>query len=244
MQAERKVIIDEIYKPARRNYPRRKVVVGGIDETWQADLVDMQKYSQLNKGFNFLLTVIDVVSKFAWTIPIKHKSGQDVTAALESIFKTKRIPKKIQADDGIEFYNKNVKNLLKKHKIKLYSTYSGTKASIVERFNRTLKTKMWKQLEIQGNDKWVDILPILTQDYNRSKHRTIGMKPIEVNESNKNIVLQRINEQKYYKIPFRKPKFKVGDVVRISKAKHIFEKGYTANWTTENYTITKVLSTR
>ena len=75
IQTERKKIVDELHKPYRRNYPRIKVIVRGIDETWQADLVDMQKYATVNKGFTFLLTVIDIVSKQAWAIPLKNKQG-------------------------------------------------------------------------------------------------------------------------------------------------------------------------
>ena len=103
---------------------------------------------------------------------------------------------------------------------------------------------MWKQITLSGNNKWVDFVDDLVEQYNTRKHRTIGMKPIDVNESNVKIVLHRIRTANYYKTQEKvKPKFKIGDVVRISKEKHVFEKGYTPNWTTENFTIAKVRST-
>lgn len=76
----------ELHTPARRNYQRRRVEVRGIDETWQADLVDMIAYAGQNKGYKYLLTVIDIFSKYAWAVPIKSKTGEDVTNAMESIF--------------------------------------------------------------------------------------------------------------------------------------------------------------
>lgn len=240
MEHKKKKVVEELHKPARRNYARRKVIVRDIDETWQADLVDLKMYSKVNNGYTFLLTVIDNVSKFAWAIPLKKKSGICLKEALGKIFKEGRIPKNLQVDQGSEFYNKDVESLLKIHKIHMYSSYSNLKASIVERFNRTLKTNMWKKFTLNGNYKWVILLDDLIFQYNNRKHRTIGMKPVDVSQKNVKTVLDRIRAQKYYKNVKDKPKFKVGDVVRISKSKHIFEKGYTPNWSTEIFTITKV----
>ena len=240
-ETERKNVVEELHRPYRRNYARLKVIVQGIDETWQADLVDMRKYSRVNKGFTFLLTVIDIVSKYAWAIPLKNKEGLTLKKSLQDLFKRGRVPKNLQVDKGTEFYNKNVKNLLMQNNINLYSSYSNLKASIVERFNRTLKTEMWKKFTLNGNNKWINILDDLMKKYNEKIHRTIRMRPVDVNEKNEKEVLNRIRTTNYYKIEEnRKPKFKIGDVVRISKEKHVFEKGYTPNWTTENFTITKV----
>ena len=152
MDPQREQIVKELHKPARRNYPRRKVGVRGIDETWQADLVDMQAYSKLNKGYTFLLTVIDNVSKFAWAIPLKNKTGVVLKDALNKIFEAGRVPVNLQVDKGTEFYNQNVERLLNKYKVHLYSSYSNLKASIIERFNRTLKTEMWKKFSLNGNN--------------------------------------------------------------------------------------------
>ena len=237
----REKIVRELHKTARRNYPRRKVEVVGIDETWQGDLVDMKAYKDYNRGYTFLLTVIDNVSKFAWTVPLKKKSGNELKEAFKKIFKTKRVPKKLHVDFGTEFYNTNVKKLLKDNGVHLYSTYGNMKATIIERFNRTLKTNMWRKFTLNGNYKWVDILKDLTADYNKSFHRTIGVRPIDVNSQNEADIVNRIREQKYYKINENRSTLRRGDVVRISKLKHVFEKGYTANWTTELFTIIRVL---
>lgn len=240
MQREKEKLVEELHKPARRNYPRRKFDVRGLDETWQADLVEMQPYARINKGFRYMLTVIDIFSKYAWVRPIKSKTGPDTMKAMKSILREGRVPKNLHVDEGNEFKNKYFEDLMQKYKINMYWTFSGKKASIVERFNRSLKTNMWKRFSLRGTYKWVDILPDLVNTYNSTKHRTINMKPKDVSSTNESQVLKRFTENKSVK---KKPKFKINDKVRVSKTKHEFEKGYTPNWTTEIFTINKVHAT-
>ena len=215
----------------------------GLDETWQADLVEMIPYVTKNKGYKYLLTVIDIFSKYAWAVPIKTKTGKDVASAMKYIINNGRIPRKLHVDRGKEFYNKEFKLLMKQHDIELYSTFSNLKASICERFNRTLKNKMWKQFSLRGTYKWFDILPDLIREYNETKHRTIKMKPKDVTKMNEKDLLQTVYEQHQIVEREQSPKFKIGEKVRISKYKHMFEKGYTPNWTTEVFTIKTVLKT-
>ena len=146
-------VAEELHKPARRRYPRRKFNMRGLNETYQIDLVDMQAYSNVNRGFKYLLTVIDVFSKYAWAIPIKNKSAEEVTKAMDTILTEERHPQNIQADQGTEFFNSSFSQLLKKYKIHLYYTFSNLKASIIERFNRTLKSMMWKKFTLNDNYK-------------------------------------------------------------------------------------------
>lgn len=133
-----------------------------------------------------------------------------------------------------------MRRMLDERKIKLYSTYSTMKAAIVERFNRTLKNKMWKEFSFRGSYKWTDILQKLISQYNNTKHRTIHMKPNDVNEYNEHHLIKNV----YNPIPpmtsTKKQKLKIGDLVRISKYKHVFEKGYTPNWTTEIFKVHKI----
>lgn len=238
----KKEIVSELHKPARKNFPRRKVVMKGIDNLWQIDLVEMNKFSKSNKGFNYLLTVICVFSKFAWAVPVKRKTGKDVTSAMNKIFKLGRIPKKIQSDMGKEFYNSEFQHLMKRYNIHHYSTYSIMKASICERFNRTLKSLMWKEFSLQGNYKWLHMLQKLVDKYNNTVHRTIKLKPKDVNKTNEIFLLNTIF--KIEPLKNKKFKFKVGDRVRISKNKTIFDKGYTQNWSNEIFKVIKVQKTR
>jgi hypothetical protein len=105
-----------LHKPTRRRFHRHQVVVYGIDDQWQADLVDLGKLASYNKGFKYLLTCIDVLSRYAY----------------------------------------------------FFTTYNDeTKASIVERFNRTLKTKMWKYFTHRETLMYMDILTEMVESYNR-----------------------------------------------------------------------------
>lgn len=231
-------IIHELHKPARRNFPRRHVKMKGIDDLWQADLVEMIPYSKNNKNYKYLLTVIDTFSKYAWGIPLKNKKGITVAKSMEKIFKTsRRKPRNLQTDQGKEFFNECFQKVMNKHFIKHYSTFSVLKASIVERFNRTLKEKMWKQFSLQGSYKWVHILPFLINEYNKQYHRTIKRSPIEVTKTNEAEILNTIYKRS---IKLIRGKFKIGDFVRVSKFKTKFSKGYTPNWSTEIFRIKKV----
>ena len=213
----------------------------GIDDLWQADLVEMGNYSTDNRDYRFLLTVIDTFSKFAWAVPLKRKTALETSQAMQNIFQLGRIPKNLQTDDGKEFFNKHFGKLMNKCNINHYNiTYSRMKASIVERFNRTLKGMMWKEFSFNGSYNWLDIYKDLINTYNKKIHRTIKMPPIQVNYKNEKKLLNTVyNRLKLFKLS----KFNVGDHVRISKYKHVFEKGYTPNWTTEIFTIKRVQNT-
>lgn len=236
-------VIEELYRSARKNYQRRKVIMYGVKDTYQIDLVEMIPYAKQNKNYKYILTVIDIFSKYSWAVPVKTKSAKDVSRAMSKILESGHVPNNIHCDQGKEFYNSDFKQLMNRYNINLYSTHSKMKASIVERFNRTLKTKMWKQLHLNGSYKWLDILPELIGTYNNTRHSTIRMTPQKVFTGNKRIQQQLLNTVYNYKFDLKMPKFRAGDHVRISKQKHLFEKGYTANWTGEIFTIYKVLQT-
>lgn len=234
----RRGIINELHRSARKNFPRRHVKVKGIDDLWQADLVEMQSYARINRNFKYLLTVIDVFSKKAFVKPVLNKSSKLVTAAMNKIFdENKRTPTYLQTDHGSEFHNKIFQDLMNHHNIKFYSTHSVLKASVIERFNRTIKNKMFKEFSMQGSYKWINILDHLVNTYNNTKHSTIKMAPNKVNSR---------NEKKLLETVFNKPsklvknKFCIGDIVRISKYKSIFEKGYTPNFSTELFRVVNV----
>ena len=236
------ILTAELHRGARRNFPRRRVKVLGLSDLWQADLVEMQPYSRINRGYRYMLTCIDVMSKFAWAIPVRSKTGKDVTKGFTQILKTGVVPPKhLQVDKGKEFYNKEFQSLMKEYDIKLYSTNSEKKASVIERWNRTIKGAMWKQFTRRGNYKWVDTLKDLVDDYNDTVHSTIKMKPNQVTKEDETQLLEILNPNT---INITKAKFKVGDQVRISTHKKIFDKGYLQNWTNEIFTVSKVRQTR
>lgn len=236
-------VVNEIHKCARINYPRRNVILKDIDDLWQADLIDIHQHANINLNHNFILIVIDCFSKYVWVKPLKYKSQELVSEAFLSILSEGRVPRNLQTDWGKEFYNKSFQKIIQTHSINHYSTYSTKKAAIVERVIRTVKSKLYKAFSMKGNYKWVDgTLDKIVHDYNHTKHSTIETCPVHVSEKNKCILIQRYNN--LYKALIKvKPKFFRGDVVRISKHKACFDKGYTPNWSTELFTIIAVQNT-
>lgn len=241
MGSVKEQIVHELHKPARRTFKRRSVLLKGIDDLWQADLVEMIPYAGSNKGYKYLLTVIDCFSKYAWVVPIKNKTASEVCRGFEKIL-SERKPNNLHTDNGKEFYNKMFRKLMKNNDINHYSTFSNLKASIIERFNRTLKSAMWKKFSLQGSYCWLSILPALVDKYNKTKHSTIKMAPASVRGSK---VEAQLLKDVYSKrsSPNKIIKFGVGDRVRISKYKAQFAKGYQPSWSTEIFTVAEVRKT-
>ena len=227
-----------LHRMARKTYPTRKYIVHDLDEQWQADLADVALIARQNKGYTFILTVIDIFSRYAWARPLKNKSGKEVTKAFKSIFREGRIPKRIQTDQGKEFENRHVRALFAEHDIELFSVKSAYKAAIVERFNRTLKSKMWKYFTLSLKQKWTTVLQDIVSSYNNSVHRMIRRKPTDITPENAAEVREEIYSKR--KKSKKQSDIKVGDAVRISKVKSVFEKGYLANWTEEIFSVDSV----
>ena len=226
-----------IHKQCRRNFKRNKTLVSGIDVQWQADLADMQGLSRFNSGHNYLLTCIDVFSKFAWVIPVKNKSAQVMVKAFKELFDTAhpRKPDRIQTDRGKEFLNKEVKQLLRAKEVELFQTHSDKKAAVVERFNRTLKSRIWRYFSAKNTKHYLDVLPKIVQSYNNSVHRSIGMQPSKVRKSDEDRIWMRLYGTGQKKLT--RLKMAPSEMVRVSKVKGGFEKGYLPNWTEQHYRV-------
>ena len=93
----------------------------GIDDLWQADLVDLSSLSRQNDGYKFILTVIDVFSRFSWVRPLKIKTGQSLREAFASIISDRK-PNYLQTDKGTEFLNSSFQSLLTSNSINFYTS--------------------------------------------------------------------------------------------------------------------------
>ena len=193
----------------------------------------MRKYSKWNKGIKYLLTVIDVFSKYGWIVALKDKKTEVLVWHLIAFFeKSKRKPEKLWTDKGSEFISKHFKEFLKKNNITLYHTENEEKSSVVERWNKTMKNQMWKMFSANNNTVYWDKLDKLVDDYNNTYHSSIEMTPTEASKKeNENKVFANLYGDLIYLKP-KNPKFSIGDKVRLSKYKRrVFDKGYTPNWT-------------
>ena len=168
---------------------------------------------------------------------MKNKTGVSVSSALEDILNNGRKPRKLWTDKGTEFYNANVARVLKNDGIELYSTHNEPKASIAERFIRTLREKIESNYVLTQSTVWYDILPELVREYNTSRHRTIKMSPEEASKSENYQELFSYQPNTKDKQP---PAYSVGDRVRISVQKNLFDKGATANWSEEIFHVRNV----
>ena len=139
----------------------------------------MQAFSKFNCGVKYLLAVIDVFSKYGWLIPLKDKTGKSVASALETIFKERK-PGKMWVDKSKEFYNKDVKDV-----IELYSTENEEKSSVVERWIRTMKEKMWRYFSANSTNVYINVLPDLVREYNNTKHSSSKMTPTKASKKKK-----------------------------------------------------------
>ena len=238
-------LTNELHKPIRKKFRKRIVFAQNVDSIWAADLVDMQYYARTNQGYKYILMIIDVFSKYGWAIPLKNKKGDEVPKAFANLWKTQQPPKMLWTDKGKEFINKDMSNLLKKHNVHLYWTENEEKSCIVERWNRTIKQMMWKYFTKNQTGLYINILPDLIKKYNSTYHRSIKCTPTDARKpSNYQHVFDALYNGKNVRVRKKsKPKFKVGDKVRITKKKKTFEKGYTTNWTEEIFTVIKVQQT-
>ena len=191
-----KILSQELHKPKRVNFERRRVISNHIDHIWGIDLITMIKYAKQNNNYKYILTLIDFFSKYGWCYPLKNKNFNEIINSFKDIFKkSKRSPKFIQSDEGSEFTNKIVQNFFNDNNIKCYHTYNrDIKCSIYERFNRTILNKIYKNFTLNNNTIWIKDLNKLVKEYNNSYHRIIKMKPIDASKkSNENIVGKSYN---------------------------------------------------
>ena len=164
---------------------------------------------------------------------MKDKKGITITNAFEKNLKeSNRKPNKIWVDKGSEFYNRSMKSWLEKNAIELHSTHNERKSVVAERFIRTSTNKIYKYMTSISKNVYIDKLDDIVKKYNNTYHNTIKMKPIDVKSSTYINSSKEINDED--------PKFKIGDIVRISKHKNIFAKGYVPNWSEEAFVIKKV----
>ena len=226
-----------LHKPAKRNFPRLPMLASNVDKQWQADLVEMIPLARFNGGKKYILTVIDVVSRYAFTRAIADKTSRSVSLAFEDIFrKSKRVCDELFTDQGREFTGSEMKRLLAKKRIIHIQSASEKKAAMCERFNRTLKTIMYKFFTFAKTKRWTGILQVLTAAYNSRIHRMTSIAPAKMNYFNQTAAFS----QPSFRV-LQKPKFVPNQKVRISYLKIPFRKGYAQSFSTEIFKIKRVI---
>ena len=236
-----------VHKQVSIRFKRNPIIAPRIHAQWQANLCFLDSLSKYNKGFKVILVVIDVVSRFAWAVLMKSKSAIATTEAFRSILeKSKIVPEKLQTDKGTEFLNQKFQSMLKEYGIDFFTTYSDTKAAIAEAFVKRLKTLIYKYLNEKNTSEYWNVLQLLVDTYNATTHSATKFAPKDVTKENENDVLTNLYGFLWETdmLTVRKPKFKIGDFVRISrKPGPLFRKGYKGNWSDEILTVSEIKNT-
>ena len=230
-----------------------------INAKWQIDLIDMSNHGgPNNRNKYWILTVIDVFSKYAWARAMPNKEGDTTRKYFEEILNdgheiTSNYPKIVQSDNGKEFLNKDMEFLFEFFEIKhiLSPPYMPQANGCIERFNRTLKQMIYSGFTKNNNTKWVDYLQIYLKNYNNSVHTTIKDKPVNIHRPDRANVKQQkligaIKENWLQTSRIYKP-LKIGDKVRVhiltnkeERKNKIFAKKYVPQWSKEIYTINSI----
>ena len=225
------------HKQRYGKFLRRRVTAPCRNYLFQADLIFMQKYKSVNQNYQYILSVIDVFSKYGFCIPLKNKTADEIVRGFTEIFlHYKYKPKYIQCDEGREFFNAKFQKYLSQYNITLYHNYSDFKACVVERFNRTILNRISKYFTLTGKKEYVSVLPKILQSYNSTIHRSTGTKPRAVTKYNEMDIWMYMNRD-MWNVKSKRCKLKLNDRVRLCKKRGIFEKGYSPTHTTEIFEI-------
>ena len=231
-----------------RKFDRQKVIAPFIDYQYDADVAYMDSFPNQNKSYKFFLLIIDLMSRFVWTVPLRRLKSNELVNAFKTVFEKGRKPMKLRTDKGVEFVNKQVKSYLKKQNIDHFVTQNEVKANYAERAIKTIRGRLTKYLKKNKTKVWLNELQNITDSYNATKHTATHKAPKDTNANNEFEIWQ-LNygpkSETYYQSQIKnvlnkhkvKYNFKIGDVVKISNLRGAFDKEYQNRWTTETFRI-------
>ena len=240
-----------LHKITRKKFTRRKVLAPKPGVIASCDLAEIPVLAPHNNGFKYILIFIDVFSRLAQAIALKNKDGKTTALALKTILESGYFDNlsRLNSDEGREFYNHHVQQLLKSKGITLYSVSSREiKASIAERLIRTLKSKLYRYMTHNNTKRYVDVLPDIIESYNNSIHSSLGNKqtPLQVHNLTDLDAIKRQFFHMYKKSRFIQNKvsssLNIGQYVRIADEHRnsIYRRGYTIQNTIEIFKVRNI----
>ena len=240
-----------LYRRVVQRFKRPKVIVPSKGYMLDADTANYESFASDNDGYKYIAVFIDILSHYLYTVPLKTLTSKEMVDALKGVFESNK-PTLLRSDRGREFLGAADK-YLKDRDVKHVTTSEHSKANYAERVIRTLKAKIGRYMSYNKTHRWLDALKDITESYNNTYHRTIKMSPEEALTTNDAVLWKSQYERppKIANIDNKKPKssthkrqqgknifkFKVGDVVRLSKIPGTFEKESDKKWTDELFTI-------
>ena len=229
-----------LHKPIKKHFKRNKVMLYGVNDIYDIDLMSVENLAKYNNGINFLLVVIDDFSKYMSVVPLKNKTGLEIVRGLKIVFRGRSsFAHYIRSDNGTEFVNKKVSAFLKGKGIKKITTNNTEiKANFVERSIRTLRARLGRWMTKNQTRSYLKVLQDIVSAYNNTYHTSIKTTPASVNEQNEGKVWITLFGQKS-RIPKIKYKFKPGQFVRITHTRTLFDKEYIQGWSQEIFKVYK-----
>ena len=228
-----------LHKIPKAPKPRNPIFTYKAHDRWEIDLMDVASLAQSNDNTKFLLSCVDSFSRFGFLRPLLNKSSKAVLAQLKSIVQeAQAAPRYLVADQGLEINNKLMRQYLSQIGTTLQNNLNLSHSPICERFNRTIKRILYQYLTHHRTDRYLDVLPQIQATYNSRVHRIIGMTPMEATKEANQYTLRNRQEQRFMKFfPKQSPKFKPGMLVRVSKTKGLFSRGFTPRFQQEIFRI-------
>ena len=229
----------QMYKSSKKTFPRRKVITSYLNDQWDIDLIDMSSFAKENDNIKYLLTIIDIFSRYAYVYPLRSKSQEEIISAMKNILKQNK-PDNIRSDKGGEFTGTKIKKYFQDNNINHFVTQNDQiKSNYIERLNRTLKNKLFKYMYHNQTHRYLDVINDIVNSYNNTTHASINMKPKDVNKQNELNLWARQYLKQGKKKKLRKPfyQYNIGDYVRISRFVNIFTRDYDQKWTGEIFRI-------
>jgi hypothetical protein len=231
-KAEQYLLKNPVYRKfrqARKKFDRARIFVSSIGHQFQADLMDLQKFARQNKGYKYVLVVVDAFSRFTLARPLKNKSGPEVADAMASILAELRSRNKLGAivllatDLGTEFWNQYADVVYKKFNVNHFALRAPKKCGIAENSGRYLINRIYQHMEHKSQNKWVDLLPDFVKAKNARPNKTLGMAPADVNFENQATVYEKL-----YPPPTSKPQtpLPIGTKVNMAMDTLPFHKSY------------------
>lgn len=231
-------------KKVNRQFQRNRVVVGGIDDQWDADLGSFYGISAENDGVKYFLAVIDIFSRYAWVRPLHDKTAKSIAAAFQDILNEGRKPDRLRTDAATDFTSITFQTLCTQNKVRHFTTHGEKQANYVERFIQTLKTRIYKYMNEGNVTRYIDVLQDFVHSYNNSYHSGIQMEPAYVNSTNENkLWWQMYLPDEFFSNtpPPKRPKvtyrFNVDDTVRITYTPSGFNRKYDQKWSSEIFKV-------
>ena len=228
-----------VHKRPLRRFPRIPVIVDGLGDQYDADLMIMKDLANANDEYKYVLVMVDVFSRYTWVEPMELKNEQHSMDAFKKLFDRAPPPRRLRTDKGGEFTGKRIESYFDALGILHFVTYNEIKANYAERVIQTLKKKLFRYLTAKRTRTYIDVLQEAVSSYNRTSHSRLGMAPADVNEENEAELWQRLYLDAMGPVSKRYKKFKyqVGDTVRLSLKRNRLEREYDERWTNEVFRI-------